>query len=277
MATLKDIAREANTSESTVSRVLSGDQTFSVANETRSRILQIASRMNYRSSKHRKSHPQQHSAGKIGIVQFWDKSQVDHWDRFFLSIRSGVERELANLGLGSSHGIRMYYHNDSFADINQLDGLVVIGENSAINLDMYSGVKHAVYIDSESTVDRYDSVIIDYAKATRKVLDYLFGLGHRDIGFIGGKQMVHRLNERKSAFESMMNERGLLRAESVFIAENWMVDDGYEMMNQAIKSQSMPTAFFIASDLLAVGAMRALSDAGISVPDDVSIVGFNDT
>ncbi|GMA63842.1 LacI family DNA-binding transcriptional regulator [Alicyclobacillus fastidiosus] len=83
MATLKDIAREANTSESTVSRVLSGDQTFSVANETRSRILKIANRLNYRTSRRRQINQAQHIAKSIGVVQFWDKQVVEHWDQFF--------------------------------------------------------------------------------------------------------------------------------------------------------------------------------------------------
>ncbi|WAH42078.1 LacI family DNA-binding transcriptional regulator [Alicyclobacillus fastidiosus] len=276
MATLKDIAREANTSESTVSRVLSGDQTFSVANETRSRILKIANRLNYRTSRRRQINQAQHIAKSIGVVQFWDKQVVEHWDQFFLSIRSGVERELTNLGLGSSQGIRMYYRNDSFIDINQLDGLIVIGEDAAFGPDVYASTQNVVFIDCQATIDKYDSVIIDYTKATREALNYLFGLGHREIGFIGGTQIVERANERVHAFESFMQERELLRPTNIYVADGWMVNDGYEMMKQAIQSKAMPTAFFIASDLLAIGAMKALNEVGMSIPDDVSIVGFND-
>ncbi|MFB5190626.1 LacI family DNA-binding transcriptional regulator [Alicyclobacillus fastidiosus] len=274
MATLKDIAREANTSESTVSRVLSGDHTFSVANETRSRILKIADRLNYRVNRRREG-SQSNLAKSIGVVQFWDKQVCDHWDQFFLSIRSGVERELTNLGLGAQ-GIRMYYRNDSLMDIHQLDGVIVIGEDTGFGPDIYAGTDNVVFIDCESAIDQYDSVVIDYTRATREALTYLFALGHRDIGFIGGKQLVARSNERLNAFEHFMQERELLRPANVRVSDSWMVNDGYEAMKQVIQSEAMPTAFFIASDLLAIGAMRALSEAGISVPEDVSIVGFND-
>ncbi|GMA63843.1 substrate-binding domain-containing protein [Alicyclobacillus fastidiosus] len=183
---------------------------------------------------------------------------------------------MTNLGLGSSQGIRMYYRNDSFIDINQLDGLIVIGEDAAFGPDVYASTQNVVFIDCQATIDKYDSVIIDYTKATREALNYLFGLGHREIGFIGGTQIVERANERVHAFESFMQERELLRPTNIYVADGWMVNDGYEMMKQAIQSKAMPTAFFIASDLLAIGAMKALNEVGMSIPDDVSIVGFND-
>lgn len=272
MATMKDIARQANISPSTVSRVLSGDKTFSVSDEVRSRIIHIARELNYHIKGRRVQNSMVLVPSGIGIVQFWE-GQGPYWDQFFISIRTGIDKECKRMGIESF--LRIYYPDKAYAGLGELDGVIVIGENPSFGKDLYRDVKNIVFVDQPADEPGFDCVTLDYATATADALEYLFKLGHSKIGFMGGSMRTNRSEDRGITFEKLMSERGRFNIDDVYV-QGWTMDDGYAMMSSAIKKGNLPTAFFMASDLLAIGAYKALSEAGIDVPGDISIVGFDD-
>lgn len=156
----------------------------------------------------------------------------------------------------------------------------VIGQEEVEN--QVKQVQHLVFVDVSPDEQLYDSVVIDSEKATEKVIQYLLDLGHKKIGYIGGqsytigglsgKLEIHDV--RKRTYEKMLTEQGLYNPEYTYIGK-WTTKDGLTLMEEAIHSGNLPTAFFIGSDPMAIGALKALTDSGLKVPDDIAIFGFD--
>ncbi|MGE6632251.1 LacI family DNA-binding transcriptional regulator [Bacillus sp. NPDC077027] len=286
MTTLKDIALYANVSVSTVSRVLNHDHTLSVSEMTREKILDIAKEMNYTPVRARK--PDKNEAKKtnrdspiIGIVVA-QSIEEELNDPFFSSIRQGIEKECARRGISTINTFRLR-SMDHRQILKGMDGLLVIGRISPETVEkMTDHMEHIVFINHHADEDLYDSVHLDFVKAVNRAIDHLFALGYEHIGYIGGKEREHFFegksvieDERQTTFVKRMQEKGTFKADDVHIGE-YSMQQGYELMHHAMKKGDLPGAFFIASDSMAIGAMRALHEAGLHVPQDVSIVSFND-
>ncbi|WP_130859334.1 substrate-binding domain-containing protein [Gracilibacillus phocaeensis] len=205
-------------------------------------------------------------------------------DPYFLSIRQGVENHCKELGLDCAEIYRLSNLNLEQPSINEeLDGLIVIGGIDTTVVEQLSRkINHFVYIDYSPNEDEYDSVIIDLKKATNIALDHLLKLNHKKIGFLGGDQTEHtkkmkrrNVDERYLAYKEKMKKMGLYDSKHEFIGD-FTMSDGYRLMNVAIQQGNLPEAFFIASDPLAIGALRALQEAQIQVPEKVAIVSFDD-
>ena len=283
MTTIKDIAIRAKVSSSTVSRVLNKDETLSVTKETRQNILQVAKDLKYIPVKKRgttkdSSHK---SKAKVGIV-LCQSLEEELSDPYFLPIRQGIESECRNQGLSDVEVFRLQNLNSSQFR-SDIDGLIVIGKANPEFIEKVSvGTQHIIYIDHCPNDNKYDSVIIDFKKATDKVLDHLLGIGYKRIGYIGGKAVEHSTNkslaitdDRQTTFENRMKKENLYDINNIHIGDFTMTQ-GYELMKFALKQGNLPNAFFIASDPMAIGALRALKESNLRVPEDVAIVSFND-
>jgi len=279
MATIKDIADKSNVSASTVSRVLNNDDTISVQAETRERILQVAKELGYETILERRLKQKHQTSKHVGIIVTQSLDE-EISDPYFLSIRQGIEMELA------SHGIRTATFRLHETEINQmiegLDGLLVVGRVKETALKAISKVENVVYINHSPNEDLYDAVVIDFEKATEKAIKHLIASGYERIGYIGGREKEHSKNQkfnsedkRLTTFERMMKEQKMFDLDTIFIGEYTMAQ-GYELMKKAIQMGKLPKAFFIASDPMAIGALRALQEANLKVPDDLAIIGFDD-
>ncbi|MDR4984568.1 AraC family transcriptional regulator [Bacillus cereus] len=282
MVTLNEIAKKAQISKTTVSRVLNEDQTLSVTEETRKKILQAAEELDYIPKKQRNiekkiTNPKQY--GKIGLLMYLSQeSEFD--DPYFLAIRNGIEKRMIELGIELSKVLRPPFNKK---DLEGLDGLIVVGVIGQEEVEnQVKQVQHLVFVDVSPDEQLYDSVVIDSEKATEKVIQYLLDLGHKKIGYIGGqsytigglsgKLEIHDV--RKRTYEKMLTEQGLYNPKYTYIGK-WTTKDGLTLMEEAIHSGNLPTAFFIGSDPMAIGALKALTDSGLKVPDDIAIFGFD--
>ncbi|MFS0654927.1 LacI family DNA-binding transcriptional regulator [Bacillus sp. 179-C3.3 HS] len=285
MTTLKDIAHDAKVSVSTVSRVLNDDHTLAVSTATRQNILDIAKKLNYtpvRARKADKSEGKGSSESPIIGVVVAQSIDEELNDPFFSSIRKGIEKEYANQGLSALHTFRLRSmdHGEMLKD---MDGLIIIGRISPDTVEkMTNRMEHIVFINHYADEDLYDCVHVDFERAADRAIDHLRSLGYSHLGYIGGKEREHYFegdavieDQRQSTFMKRMQEAGSLNMNDVHIGE-YSMQEGYDLMQQAIQKGNLPDAFFIGSDSMAIGAMRALHEAGLHVPTDVSIVGFND-
>lgn len=288
MATIKDIASLANVSAATVSRVLSEDYSLSVTDETRERILTAAKNLGYKKARDkRKRHQSTPLPSNLLIGMVVSMTQEEELnDPFFYSIRQGIEKECYENGIFITKTIHLstLHMNQATRD---LDGLIVIGRIGLENLShIYSSLKHVVFINHTTGDNCYDSVNIDFEKATRQALDHLLAIGHKSIGYIGGKEKEHFYTEnnqttkkviedkRLTTFQQFVKEKKLACQEYIYIGEYNMFQ-GYELMKTAIEKGKLPDAFFIGSDTMAIGALRALQEKQIKVPQDLAIVSFN--
>jgi LacI family transcriptional regulator len=274
MATIKDIAQKAGVSIATVSRVLNYDPTLSVSDDTKKRIFEVAEELSYKKKPARKQ-----ESGKIALLQWYtEKEELE--DLYYMSIRLGVENR------SRSHDIHVAkYFQDNYEDLKQADiqGLIAIGKFSSKQVDeLLKVTKNIVFVDNSPDEERFDSIVIDFEKATKKVLDHFIEKGHEQIGYLGGREVFKDKTAfieepREWTFKRYLGEKGLLN-EAFMYNGTFSVDDGHSLMKKAIHEHgdNLPTAFFAGNDSIAVGALRALLEEGISVPDRVNIIGVND-
>ncbi|WP_077297879.1 LacI family DNA-binding transcriptional regulator [Virgibacillus pantothenticus] len=274
MATIKDIAKRAGVSQATVSRVLNYDASLSVSDETKKKIFEAAEALSYRKKSSKKR-----SEKKIAIVH-WYTEQEELNDLYYLSIRLGIEERCKALHISSE----VYFYNSiNEIDKNDIEGIIAIGKFSEQQIKHLKAISSiVVFVDYSPNENKYDSIIIDFEKATKKVIDYFLQSKHETIGFIGGREFLKGEQEalldlREKTFKSYMQEKNLYDKRHVFI-DGFSVEDGYNLMKKAIKQlkENLPTAFFVSSDVMAIGSLRALHEESISVPDRVSIIGLND-
>lgn len=274
MATIKDIAEKAGVSIATVSRVLNYDPTISVTDETKKRIFEVAEALSYKKKASRKS-----TLPKVAIIHWYtEKEELD--DLYYMSIRIGAENhcQASNLQV-----IKLFY--DSYEEIinEDVQGIIAVGKFSMKQVDELRRVtNNIVFVDCSPDEESYDSVVVDFEKATRKVLDYYIEKGHQSIGYIGGRenykdQTATIEDLRESTFKSYLAGKGLLNENTVYVS-TFSVNQGYELMKKAIKEHGdhLPTAFFVGNDVMAIGCLRALLEEKIDVPGRVNIIGVND-
>lgn len=285
MANIRDVASLAGVSPSTVSRVLKGDPTLSVLEETRRKILSAAEQLQYKGTQRRPvTQAAQLKDYKIGLVTFCSE-QFESEDPYYLSIRLQIEKEFNQLGLHITRTIRWVNH-DSYESLSGLDGLIVIGkfEFDPYNL-FFSQIQNIVFVDYSPDEDRFDSVVNDFDKVTRIALDHLLGLGYTRIGLISSRDFINRfgsdsgidsMDQRQSSFENYMKQKNLYLPEHMYIGNKFSMSTGYQLMKEAIEKRNLPEAFLIGSDPMAIGAERALEEAGLKVPKDIALVGIDD-
>ncbi|CAM4500505.1 LacI family transcriptional regulator [Paenibacillus endophyticus] len=278
MATIKDIAQKAKVSIATVSRVLNYDPGISVADETRKRIFEAAQQLNYKTLRQRNGTAVK-DRYRVGLVN-WYSDQEEMLDPYYMAIRLGIERECFQRQIDL---VKLFLHGEPDGKEwtgEAFDGIIAIGRFEKEDIARFpGGLDNIVFVDSSPDDNRFDSVVIDLRKSVSEVLDYLIGLGHASIGYIGGHNIVNQKrvrDERELVFMERLTAQGLFDPKLVYTGENLYSEDGYKLMKQAIAQEKLPTAFFIENDSMAVGALRALHEAKLKVPEDISIVGYND-
>lgn len=271
--TIKDIAAKARVSIATVSRVLNYDSTLSVTDETKKRIFKIAEDLDYKKRKHKAN-----AAQRI-VFLHWGTENEELNDIYYMTMRTGVEER------AEFHKIQLLkYLKEDVLDIpKDIDGIVIVGHIFDEYLDQLKKItNNIVIIDAFYEVEGIDTVRTDFKKITKKALDHLINTGHKKIGFIGGYETFHNTSspiedKREKYYRTYMEKKNMLNEDYIFI-DDFSADSGYEQMKKAINTlkNDLPTAFYTGSDPIAIGALRALHEAGIEVPGKVSIIGVDD-
>lgn len=313
MIKIQDVARQAQVSVSTVSRVLSEDPSFSTTEETRMKIMLAVDELGYTPLRRRKSKaglavsettadwsisPDIQQSGfeafsgsrNSGPLRCFGyviaaTAEEERNDPYFSSIRFGVEKKCAETGLTLTKLIRL---NESFspADLEGLNGLIVVGATDMENIgSLFHYDQHIVLVNNLiDNEPQYDVVSADLARATESAIDTLHQLGHTRIGFMGGTENIRRLlsesshelpDIRRVAFENRMRRLGLFDESLVHIGQ-WSSEDAERMTRRMISEGTLPTALVVAADPMSIGVLQALRQAGLRVPEDISVISFDD-
>ncbi|MCH4171857.1 MAG: LacI family DNA-binding transcriptional regulator [Lactobacillus sp.] len=276
MTTIKDIAEQAKVSISTVSRILSFDETLSVTDETRQRVLQTAEDLQY---KRRSRKAKRRITANIGIVQWHTMSQELN-DLYYMQIQNGVENKANSLGIATeSMTIDEILGQESVA----LDGLIMIGKFDRTEIRDLKQLKlPMVFVGQNTLPEGFDSVQSDYETPIKTIIDHYLKHHIKDIGMLIGQEQTSKETDiipdpRLVTFTAYLKQLNLFEPKFVFKGD-YSPESGFAMMDQAIKvlGPDLPHGFILGSDAMAVGALRALSQADIAVPERVSIVSFND-
>ena len=277
MVTLKDIARLAQVSQATVSRVLNQDPTLSVSQATRHRIVTVADELGYQ--KHLKTLNTPNIRQKIAIIQ-WYTEQEELNDLYYHAIRLGIEQRAQAL----QYDILRFFNQDPYHLPEETIGIIAIGKFSRQQMSTFHRCHHnLVFVDSDTLTAGYHCVTTDFDNAVIAVIDHFLSKGLTNIGMIAGEEKTSDgrealIDPRFRTFRAYASELGIYKADNLFIGD-FSAESGYQLMINAIETlqERLPNAFFIANDTLAIGALRALQEANIKVPDAVSLITFNDT
>lgn len=281
MAKLKEIADKVGVSLTTVSRVLNNDSGILVSDETKAQILKVADELNYKTAKQRKGKISNKKIAIIGIVEMYDVVKQLQ-DPYYLLLKSIVERKAFENNIRL---VKLFKQEDKYELLEdvKLQGIIAIGkftEEEVSNLS--ERTSKIVFIDSAPNDELYDSVKVNYKLGVKQGLDYFMEFGHKEIGFIGerytlGDNKVSSLDNRLKFFCEYMKSKEMLNPEYIINSE-MTADGGYKAIIDYINNKnSMPTAFFTANDAIASGVIKGLKEKGVKVPDEISIIGFNDT
>jgi LacI family transcriptional regulator len=284
VATLKDIAEKVGVSISTVSRVLNNDDSKTVSEATKHKILMTAEELGYRKgswSKRTSEEPKKSSSARIGCIISLPQENYSY--PYFSQVINGIEQGLAELG----YGLVFIHTRDELRDSSvrrriieesKLDGAIVIeGIDREIYESLKKNVPTLVGIDvNDLTIP---TVSYDRIAASLNAVRHLIEQGHKKIGFIGGLGLSGNIQREKRfrGYRLAMLEAGLTPDERWIINADWQIETSYELMNRLVQegSADLPTAFFAASDVMAIAAMRAVTENGLRVPQDIAFFGFD--
>lgn len=269
-----DVAKAAGVSHQTVSRVLNGSQ--SVLPETRERVQNAINELGYRRNSVARALARRRSE-MIGIVT---TTSLDYGPSSILmeielaARKAGFYAAVAPVEDYDDASVRAVF--DHFLGV-PVEGIVFIAPLREITEDMTQMTIPvpvvAVTTQALGAGAGLTPISIDQELGARLALEHLYELGHRDIAHIAANHEFFEARNREQAWRDFMSERGLAIREPQ--AKGWEFSVGYEE-GRRLLAEGLPTAVFCANDQIALGLYRALEEAGVCVPRDVSIVGFDD-
>ncbi|MDT2757211.1 LacI family DNA-binding transcriptional regulator [Enterococcus asini] len=284
MASIRDIAKMAGVSAASVSRILNEDPTFSINEQTRIRVIEIANRLNYSVKQNKRgSRTRGNELALALIVRHQEKSEED--DPYFRKIRIGIEKEAAKWRLRTEVAFRMRDEEKNWSQLSQYGAVIMIGEMTERAVKRIAQANNnLIFVDNYSKTDQYDCIQTDFERKTAEVLQVLYDKGHRRIAFVGGYSsivdedgsVVHKQEEvRASSYETWMKLKGLEECTAVYQG-SWKPESGLELGAKMLAQKELPSAVLVASDPMAVGVYKAINEAGLKIPEDIAVVSFDD-
>ena len=272
-ATLRDVARRAGVATSTISRYLNGS--LELPSPTRDRVQAAIAELNYRPNALARSL----QAGRSHILGL---IVPDLSNPFFTSVADAAAaaayREAYSILLcATGNDPKREEHYVNLLAAGQLDGLIYLGahrRNSALATIKRKELP-IIVVDEEIEGVAGGRLFVDNRRGGYLATEHLLHLGHRNIAFIGGEADLLTTVERRRGYEDALLERGLaLQRKQMFLGE-YTTEFGARAARELL-AEVRPTGIFAASDVVAIGVLQAARQLGLIIPEDLSLVGFDD-
>ncbi|TCN27468.1 LacI family DNA-binding transcriptional regulator [Mesobacillus foraminis] len=279
--TIYDIAKESNVSPATVSRVLTGNA--KVRPKTMQRIIDVIEKHNFRPNSLARS--LLHKSSKtIGFIL----PDINH--PFFSTLVQKGEAYALELGyttflcntMNNSENESKYLQ--SLVE-KQVDGIIYLGgrinatdtdEQYAEEIKKVMERVPVVFVNGQMTGVDAHIVRTNEEIGIEKLVELLVNLNHKKIGFLGGVEGISSTDLKKNTFLNVMKNKGLVVNSDWMIGDGFNIESGEEVASKLLYLKERPTAVICANDLVAIGVIRVLTKFGLKVPDDISVVGFDD-
>jgi LacI family transcriptional regulator len=273
MATIKDVAREANVSVATVSRAF--NSSGPVSEETRARIQGVVARLC--DSPHGAARSLTTSrTSTLGVLL------PNLYGEFFSEVIRGMDQTAQRSGyqllVSSSHDAKAEIEAALRAMRGRVDGLIAMSPH----LDAPSLVANVpatlpvVLLNCQATGDAYDALTIENQSGAYQMIRHLVALGHRSIAIIRGSHGNYDAEERLLGYRAALRDSGIEPRPEWEVPGDFTETSGFQAIERLLSMRDRPTAVFAANDAMAIGALSALRDAGVRVPDHLAVVGFDD-
>lgn len=272
-ATIQDVARLSGVSASTVSRAF--NNTAPVNQDTRERIYAVAKRLNYMPNASARSL----SAGRTDVIGVL--LPLAHGEFFSVLIR-GVDEAVVD---ANREMLIAGSHNDldsarmAFRRMNGwVDGFLVVTHNLHVDLlvEAVPSGTPTVFLHTAVPVPGYASVQTENRGSAETAVRHLIDEGHRDIGMVKGPNENAEARERYLGYKQALSEHGLPFNPQFVFEGDFTREAGMEAARLMLASSRRPTALFAANDDTAIGVMFVLNDAGVDIPGDIALIGFDD-
>lgn len=275
--TIKDIAKEAGYSVGTVSRVLNNSE--DVSEKARKRIMEVVEKYHFRLNSNAK-HLKKQSKDGIAII-------IKGTQNMFLA---AIVEQMQDLIRRKDYDCMVYYLNEDDNEVEQAIkicterrplGILFLGDNPEYFKKRFSAVTvPCVLVTTPGAgfeFDNLSSVSTDNEAAAKFAVEYLLSLGHKKVGILGGKIEISQIVfSRYRGCEKAFASNGIsFDPEIQYETAYFTISDGYYAMQRMMKKMPDVTAVFAMSDVMAIGAIRAIRDAGLRVPEDISVIGFD--
>lgn len=279
-----DVANKAGVSRATVSYVINGQANgkVTISPETVDRVLQAVQELGYEPDAGARA-LRSGSTKTIGLI-IPDLHNPHFWEN-----ADGVEQEARAAGyrlLLSSMDLNAQYGEDIFKDLSgrRIDALILMGAlvdqsveaQATLTRSLSRSLPVVEISDHSSTVHQLDRVVSNYCAATFEAMAHLFSLGHRRIGLVHGVANPDMALDRLQPYQQALQSEGIPIDDQLIVNCGPALDDGYQAALRLLALPERPTAIIAINDLLAMGVLRAAGDHGMRVPEDVSVVGFDD-
>ncbi|MFC0524837.1 LacI family DNA-binding transcriptional regulator [Pontibacillus salicampi] len=279
--TIKDVAKKANVAPSTVSRVISDSSRIS--EKTKRKVRKVMEEMGYHLNINGRVLVRQ-STQTIGIVMKNSSSHSLH-NPFFFEVLRGIsnvchEHQYSiNLTTGDSEEA-IFQDVVHMVQGKRVDGIVVLYSKEDDKVVPYLQEQNFPFVMIGKPLLYSGNIMYvdnDNVQASKEVTDFLFQRGHRNIGFVGGDFHFEVTNARLSGYQLSLMEHGREKREEWIKHMELDNQDANKVVAELLDLPNRPSALVITDDYQALSIMQALQSKGITVPDDISIVCFNDT
>ncbi|MFV9568200.1 LacI family DNA-binding transcriptional regulator [Thermoanaerobacter mathranii] len=273
MANIREVAKRAGVSVATVSRVLNGSD--SVSEETKERVLKAIKELNYHPNLLGRNLRRAETRMILALMPnvsnpFYarvvkgieDVAHKNGYNVMLCNTDSDINREKAYLELLKN---RLADGVIFMAPVMSKEELTLIGQN-------YPVIQCCEYIEGAGV----SYVSIDNFSAAYKAVRHLIGLGHKRIGMISCENELVSTKQREAGYRKALEDSGLEFDEKLMKYGDYSFKSGVRAAKQLLAMEERPTAIFAISDIMAIGAIRAIKEEGLKVPEDIAVVGFDD-
>jgi len=270
--TIQDVAKAAGVSVSTVSRVLNGK--VDVASETQDRIRSVIDDLGFTTNLAARS-MRSHKKNLVGLIM------PDIAYPFAIEVMKGVNRAIAesefDLLVYTTGDVRKSgraFHEQKYVSLltNSIsDGVIIVAPVAGeFNIDA-----PIVSIDPLASNPNYPAVHATNYQGAMDAMNYLLGLGHKRIGYISGRAELESSNRRLMGYREALGKVGLPVDEALIASGDYTTETGVSGARQLLSLENPPSAIFASNDQMAMGVYQVAEEMGIRIPDDLSVIGFD--
>ena len=274
-ANIYELATKSGFSVSTVSKAL--NHTGRISEATREKVLKVASELNYIPSYHAKA-LSLNKSWLIGII-YSDNLGIGFSHPHFSVILEGFKQEAEKEGyeitfINRNMGNRSMTYLE-FCRYRQVEGVFIVNYYSLSKQVPQLIESGLPLVSSDAGFDDIPTITSNDILGGVLATQYLYDLGHKKIDHIAGPSYTISAQHRKKGFLQVINEHHDIIS-NIYEAHNYSIEDGHQQALKIIEKNDLPTAIFVAGDWMALGVIQALKEHDIKVPEDISIIGYDD-
>ena len=276
MATLKDVAAKAGVHPSTVSRVLRGSENIPISEATRHKILQAAGELKYQPD-------QRARALRLGKSETIGLLIPDISNPFFAKIAKSIEQQSYAAGYTL---VVCDTNENQEKEIHFVKNLISRGIDGLIIAPVQDSSDHLIELKEKNypfvLIDRYfenletNAVISDNEEAAFNAVAHLANLGHKRIAFLTARHNIYTIQKRLNGYKRAVEKFNLCSDPHLIGGDGFTFENGYASALSLLSEPDMPSALLISGNMITLGAFKAILSRGLTIPGDISIIGFTD-